>query len=47
VDCVPLVLNHVPVGYAASRMDDGCECVVYEHDIYFNGKPSNWIKFPN
>ena len=47
VDCVPLVLDHAPVGYAASRMDDGCICVVYEHDIYFNGKPSGWIKFPN
>jgi len=47
VDCVPLVLEHVPVGYAASRMDDGCECVVYEHDIYFDGKPSDWIKSPN
>ena len=46
-DCVPLVLEHFPVGYAASHSDDGCECAVYEHDIYFDGKPSDWIQFPN
>jgi hypothetical protein len=47
VDCVPLSLEHAPVGYAGSRMDNGCECVVYEYDTYFNNQPSNWIQFPN
>jgi hypothetical protein len=46
-DCVPFVLERAPVGVAASRSDNGCECEVYEYDTYFNGKPSGWIKFPN
>ncbi|MBV6450035.1 MAG: hypothetical protein DCC56_07025 [Anaerolineae bacterium] len=45
VDCVPFVLDHAPVGTAAVRNDPGCECFVVEHDIYFNGKTSGWIKF--
>jgi hypothetical protein len=47
VDCVPLVLERAPVGFSSSRSNGGCECNVYEHDIYFNGKPSGWIQFPN
>ncbi|NJC95631.1 MAG: S-layer homology domain-containing protein [Anaerolineae bacterium] len=46
VDCVPLVINHVPTGYAATS-HDGCGCIVFEYDIYFDGKSSDWIKFPN
>ncbi len=46
-DCVPFILEHAPVGVAASRSDNLCECEVYEYDIYFKGKPSGWIKFPN
>lgn len=47
IDCVPFILNHAPVGVAASRSDNLCECQVWEYDHYFNGRPSNWIKFPN
>lgn len=47
VDCVPFILEHAPAGVAASRSDNLCECDVWEYDIYFNGKPSGWIKFPN
>ena len=46
-DCVPFVLEHAPVGVAASRSDNLCECEVYEYDVYFSGKPSGWIKHPN
>ena len=46
-DCVPFVLEHAPVGVAASRSDNLCECEVYEYDVYFKGKPSGWIKHPN
>ena len=46
-DCVPFILEHAPVGVAASRSDNLCECEVYEYDTYFNNKPSGWIKFPN
>jgi hypothetical protein len=45
-DCVPMVLNHVPAGMAATSID-ACGCDVYEHDIYFDGQPSGWIEFPN
>jgi hypothetical protein len=47
VDCVPFVLEHAPVGVAASRSNNGCECDVWEYDVFFSGKPSGWIKFPN
>ena len=46
-DCVPFILENMPVGVAASGQDTGCGCNVWEYDIYFNGKPSGWIKFPN
>ena len=46
-NCVPFVLDHAPVGVAASRSDNLCECDVWEYDSYFNGKPSGWIQFPN
>lgn len=38
-DCVPFILEHAPVGVAASRSDNGCECQVWEYDYYYN--PSN------
>jgi len=46
-NCVPFVLEHAPIGVAASRGDNKCNCDLYEYDVYFNGKPSGWIEFPN
>ena len=45
--CISFILDHAPVGVAAVRSDNGCECNVWEHDVYFNGQPSGWVKFPN
>jgi hypothetical protein len=47
LDCVPMSMERLPVGVAASRSDNGCECVAWEHDVYFNNVPSGWIEFPN
>jgi hypothetical protein len=45
MDCVPLVLQHVPVGYAASK-HFGCLCSrEREYDISPAGE--HWIEFPN
>jgi hypothetical protein len=46
-DCVPFVLERAPVGVAASKSGYGCLCDTWEYDVYFNGKPSGWIKHPN
>ena len=45
VDCVPLVLQHVPVGYAASKYF-GCLC---SHEIEYDISPreEHWIEFPD
>lgn len=46
--CIPYSLVHVPVGVAANRMDQGCECdKELNYDITFGNNSSNWIKFPN
>jgi len=47
IDCIPMAMDSLPIGVASSRSDNGCECVVWEHDIYFNGQPSGWVEFPN
>jgi hypothetical protein len=47
VDCIPFVLEKAPVGFASTHTADECVCLVYEHDIYFNGQSSDWIQFPN
>jgi hypothetical protein len=46
-DCVPFILENMPVGVAATKSNRACLCDVWEYDVYFNGKPSGWIKFPN
>lgn len=42
LDCVPLVLEHVPLGTTYQFRGD-----TREYDIYFNGSPSGWIDYPN
>lgn len=46
-DCVPFIVDHAPVGVAGVKSNGGCLCDVWEYDIYFNNRPSGWIKFPN
>lgn len=42
LDCVPLILEHVPLGYRYQYRGDA-----REYDIYFDGEPSGWIDYPN
>lgn len=42
LDCIPLVLEQVPLG-TLYQFRGGAR----EYDIYFDGKPSGWIDYPN
>jgi hypothetical protein len=42
LDCVPLVLEHVPLGYLFQYRG-----TAREYDLYFGGEPSGWIEYPN
>jgi hypothetical protein len=46
--CIPFDLEHVPVGIASNRHDQGCECShELGYDIFFDGRQSGWVTFPN